>query len=243
MRVLIEIEYNGNNFNGWQSQKNGLGVQNVLQDILSKLLQEDIKIVGSGRTDAGVHAICQKAHFDMNCNFDLKKLPLAVNFALPKCVRVLSAKQVDNNFNACTNAHKKTYLYKLFSRNIESPLKEGLYAHIPYPLDYENMVKASKLFLGVHNFKGFCSEGSSVKSFEREIYDLNIEQKNDEFWFYITGNGFLYNMVRRIVGALVEVGRHKISYEDIKLALNDYQHKHITKNMPACGLYLLNVEY
>ncbi len=243
MRVLIEIEYNGNKFNGWQSQRNGLGVQDVLQDSLSKLFKENVKVVGSGRTDAGVHAISQKAHFDMNCNFDLKKLPLALNFTLPESVRVLSAKQVDKNFNACTSAHRKTYLYKLFSRNIASPIKEGFYAHIPYELNYEKMIEASKLFLGLHNFKGFCTLGSSVKSFEREIYNFNIEKRDNEFWFYITGNGFLYNMVRRIVGAVVEVGKNKLSIDDIKVALNDYENKHITKNMPACGLYLLSVEY
>lgn len=243
MKVLITIEYNGKYFSGWQRQKKGVGVQEVLEDALSSLLKENITLTASGRTDAGVHAICQYAHFSINSNFNLERLPYAVNTYLPEGVRVLSASVVDESFNARLSAHKKTYLYKIYTRKILSPLREGFYANVPYELNYEQMLKAAKLFLGKHNFKGFCSEGSSVKSFEREIYSFEIEKNQDEYYFKITGNGFLYNMVRRIVAAVVEVGKGKLSLKDITLALKDYNVKHITKNMPPCGLYLLNVEY
>lgn len=243
MRVLITIEYNGKYFNGWQRQKKGIGVQEVLENALSNLLKEKITLVASGRTDAGVHAICQYAHFDTHTNFALDKLPFAIKVNLPNGVRVLSAKQVDNSFNARTSAHKKTYLYKLYTRKILSPLREEYFANVPYELDYNKMIEASKLFLGKHNFKGFCSEGSSVINFEREIFSFTIDKFEDEYYFKITGNGFLYNMVRRIVASVVEVGKNKLELKDIAFALKNFEQKHITKVMPACGLYLYNVEY
>ena len=243
MRVLITIEYNGKYFNGWQRQKKGIGVQEVLEEALSTLLKQNISLTASGRTDAGVHAICQYAHFDMDSSFDLKRLPFAVNTILSEGVRVLSATQVQPSFNARTSAHRKTYLYKLYTRKIISPLREGYFANVPYELNFSKMTEASKLFIGKHNFKGFCSEGSSVTSYEREIYSFTIEKHDDEYSFYITGNGFLYNMVRRIVASVVEVGKGKLGLSDIKHALKEYEKKYITKVMPACGLYLLNVQY
>ena len=179
----------------------------------------------------------------MDSSFDLKRLPFAVNTILSEGVRVLSATQVQPSFNARTSAHRKTYLYKLYTRKIISPLREGYFANVPYELDYSKMTEASKLFIGKHNFKGFCSEGSSVTSYEREIYSFTIEKHDDEYSFYITGNGFLYNMVRRIVASVVEVGKGKLGLSDIKHALKEYEKKYITKVMPACGLYLLNVQY
>lgn len=243
MRVLITIEYNGKYFNGWQRQKKGLGVQEVLEDALSNLFKEKIKLTASGRTDAGVHAIKQYAHFDTISNFELNRLPFAINFNLPQGVKVLSAKKVSNNFNACTSAHKKTYIYKIYTRKILSPLKEDFYAHVPYELNYDKMKEACKIFEGEHNFKGFCSEGSSAITFERKIFSFKISKSKDEFLFTITGNGFLYNMVRRLVGAVIEVGREKITLTDIEQALKEYNKKIITKNMPACGLYLYDVKY
>lgn len=243
MKILLKLEYDGAGFGGWQRQKNAESVQGVLEAAIGELVGEKITLVASGRTDAGVHALGQCAHFSMKKEFDAKRLPLAINARLPQTIRVLDAAIVPDEFSARYDVKKKTYLYKLYARKIGSPTRDGRYAHVPYELDFESMVRAAKLFVGKHNFKGFCSQGSSAQTFEREIYSLDISRDGDEFFFKITGNGFLYNMVRRIVGALVEVGKGTLDEKDIKLALEDFSHPHITKNMPACGLYLYDVVY
>ena len=243
MRILIKIEYNGTGFGGWQKQKNAVSVQEILENALEDLFKQKITLVASGRTDAGVHALGQCAHFDINGKFDTKRLPQALNVRLPETIRVLLAKEVPNSFNARFDVIDKTYIYKLYSSKVSSPVKENLYAHVPYELDLNKMQSACKLFLGKHNFKGFCSQGSSVKTFEREIYSLKLEKYNNEFIFKINGNGFLYNMVRRIVAAIVEVGKGKLKESDIILALKDHENKHITKVMQPCGLYLNSVNY
>lgn len=243
MKILLKLEYDGAGFGGWQRQKNAESVQGVLEKAISELVGENIALVASGRTDAGVHALGQCAHFSMKKEFDAKRLPLAINARLPQTIRVLDAAIVPEEFSARYDVKKKTYLYKLYARKISSPTRDGRYAHVPYELDFDSMVRAAKLFVGKHNFKGFCSQGSSAQTFEREIYSLDVSHDGDEFFFKITGNGFLYNMVRRIVGALVEVGKGMLDEKGIKLALEDFSHPHITKNMPACGLYLYDVVY
>lgn len=243
MKILLKLEYDGAGFGGWQIQKNAESVQGVLEAAIGELVGEKITLIASGRTDAGVHALGQCAHFSMKKEFDAKRLPLAINARLPQTIRVLDAAIVPEEFSARYDVKKKTYLYKLYARKIGSPTRDGRYAHVPYELDFESMVRVAKHFVGKHNFKGFCSQGSSAQTFEREIYSLDILHDGDEYSFKITGNGFLYNMVRRIVGALVEVGKGTLDEKDIKLALEDFSHPHITKNMPACGLYLYDVVY
>ena len=243
MRILIQIEYNGKNYCGWQRQKNGTSIQEVLENALQTLLGEKISVQASGRTDAGVHALGQMAHFDLKKHFDLSRLAYAVNPLLPEDIKVVKAKEVKSDFHARFNVHKKTYIYKVYNRKISSPLKKDSFAHYPYDLDFQKMKEACKKFLGVHNFKGFSSEGSSVKGYEREIFAFDVKKNKDEYVFKITGNGFLYNMVRRIVACVLEIGRGSQNLSIIDSAFEHFDKKIITKNMQACGLYLYRVVY
>ena len=242
-KICLTIQYNGKNFCGWQKQKNKRTVQNVLEDKISVLLKEDITLFASGRTDSGVHAICQTAHFETNSDFDLNKLPFAINDGLESDVSVLKAKEVSKNFHARYSAKKKTYLYKTYLSKIKKPLKNGFITQISYDLNINKMKEGAKFFLGEHNFSAFCSSNSSVKNFVRTIYDLKIKKVSDEIHFKITGNGFLYNMVRIIVGTLIDVGTEKISPNEVLKIIESKNRKKAGKTMPAYGLYLYKILY
>jgi len=220
-----------------------------LQQKISNLLNEEIHLFASGRTDAGVHAIGQMAHFETNSNFDIRKLPQAINSGLDKDVAVLSAKEVSSNFHARYNVKNKTYLYKIYFSKIEKPLKNGLAIRVQTSSDKNSldpckkMLEASKYFIGKHNFYGFCSSGTNVTDFVREIFDINVRKIYDEVHIFIKGNGFLYNMVRIIVGTLVDVAKGSIKPEDIPQIIASQDREKAGKTMPACGLYLFDVQY
>jgi len=242
-KILLTIEYNGKNFCGWQTQANGRAVQEVLEKQISLLLNEKITLFASGRTDSGVHALGQTAHFETNSNFDIKKLPSAINFGLDKDISVLSANEVDPNFHARYFVKRKTYLYKIYCSKMEKPLKNGLATQVKYELDTEKMEQASKFFIGKHDFSAFCASGNSTTDFVRTIFEIKIESVADEIHFYITGDGFLYNMVRIIVGTLVAVGKNKPKPKENPAIIESKNRKKAGKTMPACGLYLFRVEY
>ncbi len=246
MRVLIEIEYFGKNYAGWQVQKNAETVQNVLNENLTKLLKQEIKVCGSGRTDSGVHAIGQKAHFDYIGNFSIPKIPLAVNSTLPNDIRVKSAKVVDDDFHARFSAKKKTYIYKLYCSNISSPIRENTHTQVRADIskiDMEAMENAMKSLVGTHDFLGFSSTGSQVESTIRTIYSASIKKVGDELIFSITGNGFLYNMVRIIVGTVVTIGLKKLPPNAVSEVIINKNRNLAGKTYPAVGLYLASVDY
>lgn len=242
-KICLTIQYNGKNFCGWQKQDGKRTVQDVLENKISELLKEKVNLFASGRTDAGVHAVSQTAHFETNSNFDLNKLPFAINFGLDNDVCVLKAKEVSQNFHARFSVKSKIYLYKIYVSKIRKPLKEGFATQVIYDLNLDKMKKATKFFLGQHNFFAFCSSGSSVKDFVRTINKLEIKKLNDEIHFLISGNGFLYNMVRIIVGTLIDVGREKIMPEEIAEIIESKDRKRAGETMPAHGLYLYKVVY
>ena len=239
--VLFGVAYLGTNYAGWQKQDNALGIQEVIENAFLEICGK-VEIFASGRTDAGVHAMeqCFSAVIDFE---NINKLPLALNSKLPKDIRILWAREVHKNFHARFSAHKKTYLYKVKVDRIESPFDVDTVAYVPYNINLQEMKKASEYLVGEHNFKAFCSAGASVPDFTRTIYGISISQTENLYQFEICGNGFLYNMVRIIVGTLIDVGRGKISAEEIKniIALQDRQRA--GKTMPAKGLFLKKVEY
>ena len=241
-KICLEIQYNGKNFCGWQTQPNGRSVQEVLEKRIEELIGERIKLFASGRTDSGVHAICQIAHFETNTDFIVEKLAKAVNFGLTDDVRVLKSYEVAHDFHARFNAKKKTYLYKIYDSEIRKPLKEG-FAERVYKVDINLMKQAARYFLGRHNFKAFCAANTSVLDFSREIYKVDIKNIDDEIHIEICGNGFLYNMVRIMVGALVKVGEEKIEPQAIQDMLDSGVRCPLVKTMPPYGLYLKIVEY
>ncbi len=244
MRNLkLTIEYNGAEFFGWQKQKNCRTVQEEIEKAFLTLTGENVSVEGSGRTDKGVHALGQVASVQTSNIMPTKNFKIALNDLLPKDIFIKKVEEVDQNFQARFSAKRKTYKYIVCVGGERGAINNSLIAYYPYKVDLEKMREVAKLLIGKHNFKGFCSSDASVTNFEREIYDLKINKKNRMYTFLVCGNGFLYNMVRIIVGTLLDVGRGKLSVERVKNALETGNRNNSGQTMPACGLYLKNVEY
>lgn len=254
INILLTISYLGTNYAGWQIQKNANAIQSELEKAFFKIFNEKIDIVGSGRTDAGVHAKGAKAnailplffvkkHFYKDNGFDFSKLQTSLNQLLPEDIKILSIKKVNLNFNARFDAKQKTYEYKIQSGGILSPFDCFNTVLINQQLDVEKMLKASKFLLGEHDFSAFCSAKTEIENKVRTIFDIKIKQNKNIITFEITGNGFLYNMVRIIVGTLVDVGSGKILSEDVKKILESQDRTNASKTLPAKGLTLKNVKY
>lgn len=243
-RILITVEYNGKNYFGWQKNGDMPTVCGTLESAFNRLIGEDIEVYGSGRTDAGVHAAEQTAHLDIPFDFiQTKKIPVAVNAFLPDDIRVKSAKDVSDKFHARYNVKTKTYLYKIYTGAVSSPLRNGLYAFVPAVLDYEKMKTAASLFVGKHDFSAFCTSGGDNETFEREIVSFDVVKGKGEYYFYVCGKGFLYNMVRYLVGTVIKAGKNKITPEQISKALLTGDKTVVGDKMPPEGLYLYKVEY
>lgn len=242
MNVLFGVSYLGTNYAGWQKQENALGVQEVIENAMSAIGIKDAEIFASGRTDAGVHALEQCFNAEINFN-KISNLPQALNSQLPQDIRILWAKPVESGFHARFSAHKKTYLYRVKLGGIESPFDSFYTTYLNCNLNLQKMQEASKYLLGTHNFKAFCSTHTTTPDFDRTIYSLSIKQTDNLFEFEVCGNGFLYNMVRIIVGTLIEVGKEKLKPDNIKTILNSLDRQSAGKTMPAKGLILKKVEY
>lgn len=244
MRILITVEYYGKNYAGWQRQKNALAVQQVLEERLSLVLQSNIILCASGRTDRGVHALAQKAHFDYEGFFPVEKIACAVNTTLPDDIRVLDAVTVDADFHAQYSAKKKTYLYKFYVSRTLHPTKNLFSAHISYAnVDFEKMQTACKDLIGTHDFAAFAATGSHIKTTVRTVFNTVISRNGEDIEFEITGNGFLYNMVRIAVGTLVWIGIGKLPVTAISEMLKSGDRTKGGKTLPPHGLYLKSVEY
>ncbi len=240
--ILFGVSYLGTNYAGWQKQNNALGIQEVIENAMQELGIKNPEIFASGRTDAGVHA--QEQCFNAKINFNnIDNLKIALNSKLPEDIRILWTKEVSADFHARFSAHKKTYIYRLKIDETESPFDYQYTTYLNYYLDYEKMLSASKYFIGEKNFQAFCSANTTTPDFIRTIYYLNITHTDKLFEFEICGNGFLYNMVRIIVGTLVDVGRGKLKVEQIKDIFESKNRQKAAKTMPAKGLILKNVEY
>lgn len=241
--IKITIEYNGSQFFGWQKQNGKRTVQGVVEEAFFRLTNQQVDVEGSGRTDKGVHAIGQIASVRLDVKMPLKNLKIALNDLLPDDVRIKKIELADENFHARFSAKQKTYKYVVQIGGEKNAIKHNLQAYYPYQVNLKKMVVASKLLIGKHNFKGFCSSDTSVKNFEREIFSIDIRKNGRICVFEITGSGFLYNMVRIVVGTLLDLGRGKLTEIDIQKALDTGERKYAGKTMSACGLYLKKVEY
>lgn len=244
-KILLTIQYNGKNFCGWQVQDNERTVQGTIESALKTVLGEEVKLVASGRTDSGVHAYAQTAHFMTSSNFDIKKLVPAINGNLPNDVSILKAKQVKEDFHARFDVKQKTYMYQVYASEVMLPLYDDTHTQVsPKVLEhYEEMKKASEYLVGKHNFKAFCSSGSATVDFDRTIYELKIKKQGSFIEFTITGSGFLYNMVRIIVGTLLEVGEGKRTAEEIPEILASEDRTKAGKTMSGKSLFLVEVKY
>ncbi len=243
MRVLLTVQYDGGRYNGWQAQPSGNTVQQVIEEAILSATGSRAVITGSGRTDSGVHALRQKAHFDTDFNVPAEKFVYILNRFLPNDVKILSSVQVDEDFNARYSAKQKTYVYSCYSSDIILPLKDRYSVKIDGGYDKKLMEEVALEFLGKHDFKCFLASGSSVKNTVREIYASKLDFLDDGFTYTVTGNGFLYNMVRTMVGTLLYVGYGKLSLQDVKDALVTGNRKKVGKTMPPHGLCLQDVVY
>ena len=243
MNIKLTISYDGTEFCGYQIQPNKRTVEQEIKTAIKKLTGEDTTIVASGRTDSGVHAKGQVVNFLTNSTIEPNKFHLALNSLLPSDVRVLSSKKVSENFNSRYCAKKKTYKYFCYFGEVENPIKSRYSVLLKYFIDLEKVKEACKIIEGTHDFKCFCSTGSSVKTTVRTIYKLSVQKRSNDLIFSVTGNGFLYNMVRIIVGTLISVGEGKITLQELESALKTGERSLVGKTMPPNGLSLEKVIY
>ncbi len=241
--IKIVVSYNGKNYCGWQKQKNALGIQGELEYACRQAFkQKDIEIIGSGRTDAGVHALAQVANFKVETAIPVDRFPEILNNYLPKDIAVIDALEVDMDFHSRYSAHRKTYRYYIYPSRIRSPFYKDTAYQVKYKLDVEKMKREIKKLEGKHDFVGFMSAGSSVKTTVREIYRADLFEEGDRLIIEVEGNGFLYNMVRIIVGTMVDIGRGRIE-ESLDKIIESKNRERAGHTAPAQGLFLKNVEY
>ena len=241
--IKLTIEYDGTNYNGWQSQKNGTGIEDLIKKAIMSLTGESVNLIGSGRTDAGVHALGQVANFITQSSIPAEKFSFALNTKLPEDVVIKKSEEVNMNFHSRFSAKMKTYRYLIFNDIHPSALLRKRAYHVFYELNLDAMKQATSYFKGTHDFSGFMAKGSSVKTTVRTISDIKINEKGQLVEFEITGNGFLYNMVRIIAGTLVDVGIGKIPVEDIKEIIESCRREKAGRTLPPWGLYLVKVDY
>ncbi|KXG45111.1 tRNA pseudouridine(38-40) synthase TruA [Tepidibacillus infernus] len=241
--IKLEVSYDGTAFHGFQVQPNQRTIQGELEDALQRLTNQPVKIIGSGRTDAGVHAKKQVCNFKINHSMPLSKWPVALNALLPEDIVVNSASEVPLEFHSRFDVRQKTYRYSIYHHTYVNIFRRHYTWHYPYPLDVEKMKAVSKVFIGEHDFTAFSSAKTTVENKVRKIYAADLWKKENEIYFQITGNGFLYNMVRIVVGTLVEVGRNKMDPEEVMELFEKKNRSLAGLTAPAKGLTLWDVQY
>ena len=250
-KFLLTIAYDGTHYQGWQSQPPTklnpvpATIQQSLESGLRQLFGSAVAVRGASRTDAGVHALGQRATFAVQTTIPAVSLPLAINDKLPRDIRVMSASVVtDPSFHPQYNAVKKTYTYRIYTGKIMNPLLNTQAWHVKPLLNLAHMNEAGQVLVGDHNFLSFCAVGGSAKTFERTIYAVSVAQIADNtLELSITGSGFLYNMVRIIAGTLVYMGYGKLDYRDMEALLKGQDRTKVGVTAPAHGLTLQEIFY
>jgi len=244
-RYQIKIEYDGTNFVGWQYQKNGKSVQGVLQKILLRFLKKKIIVVGSGRTDSGVHAIEQSAHIDLEKKiFEKKKFLQSLNFYLRNYpIAITDIKEKDQNFHARHSAKKRTYKYLIINRMSPPVLKKNRAWHIRKRLDVKVMKKGSKMLLGTHDFSTFRTSSCQAKSPVKTMEKISIKKSKDKITLKFVSRSFLQQQVRSMVGCIKYLGEGKWSVDNFKKSFKSKKRSNCAPPAPACGLYLERIKY
>ena len=243
MRVLGVVSYKGTRFQGWQKQPTVITVQGEIEKALSQVLNSEVTIFGSGRTDAGVHAIGQTFTFDMSKDLDLDKLCFSINRMIDKDIKILSFSKVDDDFHARFSAKSKTYLYKI-RLGIKDPFENEFQYIYPFEFDFDLFSKALKQFEGKHCFKDFTSKEEDEDGYVREIYQIVSKKQDNDITVEFTGNGFMRYQIRNMVGAALAVASKN---EDLNFISNHLKEEKIREicqyKAPPQGLYLVKVEY
>lgn len=246
-RLRFEVAYDGGPFAGWQSQANGNTVQDFLEKAFAAVTEEKVRVHGAGRTDAGVHALAQTAHADVPPReLTMEVWRAALNASLPPSIRVLRCRNVSDAFHARFTAKGKVYRYRIWNAPILPPLECGRAWHVAGDLDFPAMVKEARAFVGEHDFAAFAANrGAPVESTVRTIESLKIRRRGREISLEVAGNGFLYKMVRLMVGALVDRGRGKAAAGFVQERLDAPDQPSVVRKIvaPAAGLYLVRVRY
>lgn len=244
MQILLTMSYDGTVYAGWQRQENALAVQEVVENALAGLLSRELTVRAASRTDAGVHALGQRASFFApDLRVPPEKLPAVLNALLPEDISVTAAEIVPEDFNPQFHARRKTYVYNFYNAPHPNPLFSRYSAFVPQELDFGAMQAAAEFFVGRHDFAAFCAVGSSAKTTVREVFSCAVEKQNGLIAMKITGGGFLYNMVRIIAGTVLYVGLKKIPQKKIPEIIASRERKNAGKTMPPQGLVLLDVKY
>ena len=242
-RYLLTVAYDGTAYCGWQAQKNGPSVQETLEEALSRLLGRFTRVTGASRTDAGVHALGQRAHFDTCSSIPPEKYPFVLNRYLPEDIRVTEARQVPGDFHARFQAVGKMYTYRIHNAPHASAILRNCTAHVPVRLDESAMRRCALPLIGTHDFIAFCAAGGQAKTSVRTIDFFDVQRQDTEVTLRVHGNGFLYNMVRIIAGTLIDVGHGRLPEDCIARALESKNRLDLGVTAPACGLELTRVEY
>ena len=242
-RILLTVSYDGTAYCGWQYQDNGPSIQDELEKALQQALGVFTRVTGASRTDAGVHALGQRAHFDTVSAIPPEKYPFVLNRFLPLDIRVTEGRQVADDFHARFDAVGKWYTYRIHNAPHPSALYRNLTAHVPIPLDESKMLISARQLLGRHDFAAFAASGGQAKTTVRTIDRVTVERTGEEIALRVHGDGFLYNMVRIIAGTLIDVGHGKLDGGCVKRAIASGNRLDLGVTAPARGLELTRVEY
>lgn len=242
-RVKLVVAYDGTNYCGWQVQPNGETIESVLNRHLSSLLGEEIVVTGASRTDSGVHSLGNVAIFDTNTRMPADKISFALNQKLPADIVVQDSCEVPSDWHPRYQKGRKTYEYRILNRTFRDPTRRWNSYFYYHTLDIEKMQKAATYLVGEHDFKSFCAVGAQVKTTIRTIYHCKVIKENDMITIRVTGNGFLYNMVRIIAGTLIKVGAGDIVPEEIPIILEKCDRAIAGPTAPAHGLTMIGIEY
>ena len=243
MRIKLTIEYDGTAYAGWQRQENALAVQQVIEEALTKLTRARVVIAGASRTDAGVHALGQTAHFDTESRIPPDKYAFALNTMLPADIRIRKSEAVSEDFHARFSNKGKRYRYLIYQSPHAGALNRNTHAHVIYPLDDEKMRRELTALIGTHDFAAFAASGSVVKDTVRTIYSASLARRGDELELLEEGSGFLYNMVRIIAGTLISVGAGRLEEGAFARAIQSGNRLDLGVTAPAHGLTLMEVYY
>ena len=241
--IALRLRYDGSAYHGWQVQKNDISVAETLEKALGKVCGHAVKVTGCGRTDAGVHALSYCANFRTESAIPAERLPLAVNSRLPDDIAVLRAVDVPEGFNAIGSCIKKEYVYKIMNTRIRDPFLQRRVCFYPAPLDFERLAAAGAAFEGTHDFAAVRSVGTETKTTVRTVYWCRAERQGELITIAVCADGFLYNMVRAIVGTMVYASHGKLEPGDIPALLETRDRRLTGPTMPPQGLYLSRVWY
>lgn len=242
-RIKLTVAYDGTDYCGWQVQNNGPTIEGELNRCLSRLTGERIAVIGASRTDAGVHGRGNVAVFDSDTTIPPERIMYALNSILPDDIVIVRSEETGPDWHPRHCDSVKTYEYRVFNREIPDPMHRRDTYFVSYPLDLEKMKQAAEYLKGKHDFKSFCNVHTHVEDFVRTVFDLEIEKVQDIITFRIRGNGFLYNMVRIIVGTLLSVGRGFLKPEDMVRILEARDRQAAGMTVPPQGLVLVEIAY